>query len=129
VESALAPDVYTRVRSFLEGGHADGRRVTAEWLAGRLGVPVDSCELALDRLARERVVRRRGRGGGATWFDVASGVTGPRRLAVAVLAVAASGGVVVTGAMLEHVFYVAMGLALGIMIAFAWVDWELRARS
>jgi hypothetical protein len=45
------------------------------------------------------------------------------------VAVAASAAVVAAGALLEHVFYFAMGLALGIMIAFAWLDWELRSRS
>ena len=129
MESTLARDAYERVRGFLEGGQVDGRRVTAEWLAGRLGVPVETCELALQRLARERVVRRHARRGGPAWFDVAPYVTGRRRLLVAVAAVAVSGGVVAAGAMLEHVFYFAMGLALGIMVTFAWLDWELRSRA
>jgi hypothetical protein len=129
MEPAVVSDGRERVRRFLESGQADERRVTAEWLAGRLGVPVEHCAVALDGLARERVVRRHRRASGAAWFQVVTGVGGGPRLIVALVALIVSCSVVAAGALLEHVFYFAMGLAVGIMITFAWLDWELRTRA
>lgn len=122
---------YDRVREFLEQGRADHRRVTAEWLAGRLGVPVAECAYMLDVLAAEGIVRRHGGAGAATWYApvVPRSWVGLRRAAVGLLALLACTAVVATGVLMHHVFYFAIGLALGLMIAFAWLDWELRARG
>ena len=131
MEPAVVSGALERVRRFVEGGRVDNRRMTAEWLAGRLGLPVGACAAALQQLATDGVLRRHGRRGEPPWFEVEThgAVRGSRRLLVALFAVVASGAVVATGAMLEHVFYFAMGLAVGIMITFAWLDWELRSRA
>ena len=131
MEPALVREGQARARRFIEDGRADARRVTAEWLAGRLGVPVEDCATALEELAAEGVIRRHQRRGLHPWFDLETrgAVRGSRRIVLAVVAVLASCSVIAAGALLEHVFYFVTGLALGIMIAFAWLDWELRARA
>ena len=130
MDRATAPPGYGRVRTFLESGQADDRRLTAEWLAGRLGVPLTDCAGALDCLAADGLVRRHKRADAPPWFDVVPPPTyvGLRRVALGLLVLLCSVAVVVTGAMLQHVFFFALGLGLGLMIAFAWLDWELRSR-
>ncbi|HEV8637567.1 MAG TPA: hypothetical protein VG370_25390 [Chloroflexota bacterium] len=130
MDRATAPASYDRVRAFLESGQANGRRVTAEWLAGRLGVPVLDCSGALDQLAADGLVRRQTRPDEPPWFAVVppGACVGLRRVGLGLLVLLISVAVVATGAMLQHVFYFALGLGLGLMIAFAWLDWELRSR-
>jgi hypothetical protein len=45
-----------------------------------------------------------------------------------VLILASSVAIVALSTLLHHVFFFAVGLALGLLIAFAWLDWELRSR-
>jgi hypothetical protein len=130
VDRAIAPPGYERVRAFLESGQANGRRLTAEWLAGRLGVPLRDCCGALDCLAADGLVRRHDRSDGPPWFDVVPppGRVGLRRIGLGLLVLLGSAAIALGGAMLQHVFFFALGLGLGLMIAFAWLDWELRSR-
>ena len=131
MEPAVVPATQERVRRFVEDGRVDNRRVTAEWLAGRLGLSVGECTAALQALSADGVLRRHRRRGEPPWFEVEThgAVRGSRRVLLAAVALLASCSVVAAGALLEHVIYFAMGLAVGIMIAFAWLDWELRSRS
>ena len=121
---------YSRIRSFVENHDIEGRRLTAEWLAGRLGVPLPRCCDTLEQLAADGLVRRHLRGEESPWFDVAppSSGAGVQRVFLGALVLSFSAALVVGGAMLGHVFYFALGLGLGLMIAFAWLDWELRSR-
>jgi hypothetical protein len=130
MEPAVVPERFDRVRRFVDAGRVDNRRLTAEWLAGRLGVPLSDCSSALDCLAADGVIRRHGRADGPPWFDVVPPPSwvGLRRIGLGLLVLLCSVGVVVAGAMLKHVFFFALGLGLGLMIAFAWLDWELRSR-
>jgi hypothetical protein len=130
VDRATASAGYDRVRAFVESGQANGRRLTAEWLAGRLGMPVLECSGALDDLAADGLVRRHARSDGPPWFDVVppGAWVGLRRIGLGLLVLLTSVAVVLAGAMLQHVFYFALGLGVGLMIAFAWLDWELRSR-
>jgi hypothetical protein len=131
MEPAVVSEGEARVRRFVEGGRVDSRRLTAEWLAGRLGVPVGECAAALQALAADGVLQRHGRRGEPPWFEIETrgAVRGSRRVLLAAVALLASCSVVAAGALLEHVIYFAMGLAVGIMITFAWLDWELRSRA
>lgn len=121
---------YGRLRTFLEAEELTERRLTAEWLAGRLGIPLRSCGALLDQLAREGVVHRHSRADDAPWFDVVppSPRTGFRRFLLGIVVMAICAGVVGTGAMLHHIFWFALGLTVGFLIAFAWLDWELNTR-
>src|SRR5204863_1024098 len=115
---------------FLESDDLTGRRLTAEWLAGRLGIPLRVCAASLDQLATEGMVHRHRRAGEAPWFDVVPPATasGLRRFALGVVVIAFSLALAGAGAMLHHIFYFALGMALGLLVAFAWLDWELRSR-
>jgi hypothetical protein len=123
---------YARLRTFLDDEQLASRRLTAEWLAGRLILPLGECARVLDRMAGEGILRRHyGREEGLPWFEI---VPLPERrdlshVFLAVVIVAASVSVVALGAILHHVFFFAVGLALGLLIAFAWLDWELRSRA
>jgi hypothetical protein len=121
---------YARLRAFLEGEELGDRRLTAEWLAGRLSIPLWRCAGALDQLASEGLVHRHTRPGEPPWFDLVSPAprTALRRLGLGLVVLVICAAVVGTGAMLHHVFYFALGVAIGLMIAFAWLDWELRSR-
>lgn len=121
---------YARLREFLEADELGDRRLTAEWLAGRLHMPLRTCAASLDRLANEGHVHRHTRAGDAPWFAVVPPAprTGLRRIALGLLVALVCTAVVGTGAMLNHIFFFALGLAIGLMIAFAWLDWELRSR-
>jgi hypothetical protein len=121
---------YARLRAFLESDDVAGRRLTAEWLAGRLAIPLHTCAASLDQLATEGVVYRHYRGGEPPWFDVVppARAAGLRRFLLGVMVIAFSLALAGTGAMLHHIFYFALGMALGLLIAFAWLDWELRTR-
>jgi hypothetical protein len=127
---AELPPSYARLRLFLETEDLATRRLTAEWLAGRLVLPLRECAQALDRLANEGVVQRRGRLGTTPWFEIVPPASraGLRHFVLGVLILAVSAAIVALSTLLHHVFFFAVGLALGLLIAFAWLDWELRAR-
>ncbi len=121
---------YTRIRDFIESEDVNGRRVTAEWLAGRLGIPLRACLGGLDILTSEGFVFRHVRPDGPPWFECVprTSNTSGRRVGLGIVVLIASIAVVVAGAMLQHVLYFALGLGLGLMIAISWLDWEMRAR-
>ena len=121
---------YGRLRTFLESEDVCDRRLTAEWLAGRLAIPLRTCAASLDRLATEGVVHRHSRPGEPPWFAVVPPAprTGLRRFVLGLVVLAVCASAVGTGAMLHHIFFFALGIAIGLMIAFAWLDWELRSR-
>lgn len=122
---------YGRLRAFLETEELTERRLTAEWLAGRLSIPLRSCGALLDQLASEGVVHRHTRVGEAPWFDVVppSPRTGFRRFVLGLVVLVLCAVVVGAGVMLHHIFWFVFGLTVGFMMAFAWLDWELNTRS
>ena len=121
---------YGRLRAFVESGEVGDRRLTAEWLAGRLCIPLRLCAGVLDQLATEGLVHRHTRPGEPPWFDLVPPAprTGLRRFVLGLIVMVTCALVVGTGAMLHHIFFFALGVAIGLMIAFAWLDWELRSR-
>jgi hypothetical protein len=127
---AELPSSYARLRLFLESEDLTSRRLTAEWLAGRLVLPLRECAQGLDRLASEGVVQRHVQGGAPPWFEVVPPASraGVRHFVLGVLIIAISFAIVALSTLLHHVFFFAVGLALGLLIAFAWLDWELRSR-
>jgi hypothetical protein len=127
---AEASSSYARLRLFLETEELATRRLTAEWLAGRLVLPLRECAQLLDRLASEGLVQRHLRNDAAPWFEVVppANRTGLRHFMLGVLILASSVAIVALSTLLHHVFFFAVGLALGLLIAFSWLDWELRSR-
>jgi hypothetical protein len=123
-------DTYARLRLFLESEELGTRHLTAEWLAGRLVLPLRECAQVLDRLAREGLVRRREEHDSPPWFEVVppTSGTGLRHFMLGVLILTSSIAIVALSTLFHHVFFFAVGLALGLLIAFAWLDWELRSR-
>jgi hypothetical protein len=127
---AEVPSSYARLRLFIETEDLGARHLTAEWLAGRLVLPLRECAQGLDRLASEGLVQRYAHDGAAPWFEVVppSSQTGLRHFMLGVLIIASSVAIVALSTLLHHVFFFAVGLALGLLIAFSWLDWELRSR-
>ena len=127
---AEVPPSYARLRLFLESEELTTRRLTAEWLAGRLVLPLRECAQALDQLASDGLVRRHARHDSTPWFEVVPPPSrdGLRHLVLGVLILAVSIAIVALSTLLHHIFFFAVGLALGLLIAFAWLDWELRSR-
>jgi hypothetical protein len=127
---AEVPTSYARLRLFLETEDLASRRLTAEWLAGRLVLPLRECAQGLDRLTSEGLVQRHRHDGAPPWFEVVPPPkrTGLRHFMLGVLIIASSVAIVALSTLLHHVFFFAVGLALGLLIAFAWLDWELRSR-
>jgi hypothetical protein len=116
------------IRGYLETPAARQRPVTSEWLAGRLGLPLSVCEHALSRLVSARVVRRVHRGKTPPVYVRATHrVHRVRGHLIVLLAVAiVLGVVVVVVANSRFVFVGAEALAIGLIVAFAWLDAELR---
>ena len=121
---------YGKLRAFLESEDLTARRLTVEWLAGRLLLPLGDCAGGLDQLATGGMVRRHTSRDGSPWFEVVSPSSRAwlRRAVLGLLILAFSIAIVALSTTLHHVFYFAMGLGLGILVAFAWLDWELRSR-
>ena len=130
IERRVEATSYTRLRTFLETEDVSDRRLTAEWLAGRLHVPLREAAVFLDQLAADGAVRRHFRPDGPAWFELVPPASrmGLKRILLGVATLVLSIAIVALGTMLHHVFYFAMGLGLGLLIAFAWLDWELRTR-
>ena len=121
---------YVRLRAFLETDDLSDRRLTAEWLAGRLLLPLRECAQGLDRLASEGLVQRHGSHDAPPWFEVVPPASraGLRHAVLGIMILGAAIAIVTLSTLLHHIFFFAVGLALGMLIAFAWLDWELRSR-
>lgn len=122
---------YVRLRLFLETEYLASRRLTAEWVAGRLVVPLGECRPILDRLAREGLVSRHSENDVAPWFEIAPPAprAGMRDFLRGVAILACCVAIVALSTLFQHIFFFAVGLALGLLIAFAWLDWELGPRK
>ncbi|HLG50854.1 MAG TPA: hypothetical protein VKY56_04355, partial [Chloroflexota bacterium] len=112
---------------FFASPAAARRPVTAEWLAGRLGLPVSICEAALARLVAAKLLRRVNRGKA---LPVYVPYEGRRRylggqLLVAVIALAIAVGAAFIAINSRYVFIAIEALAVGLIVAFAWLDAEL----
>jgi hypothetical protein len=116
------------IRGFLESPVGRQRAVTCEWLAGRLGIPMTLCEAALGRLVSASLVRRLRRSQASPVY-----IRGEPHVShlglhfvIAMLVL-----VIVTAAMFvalnsKYILLGAEALAIGLIIAFAWLDAELR---
>ncbi len=116
------------IRSLLDSTEIHQRAVTCEWLAGRLGLPLEVCEAALSRLVTAHVVRRIRRPKTAPVYLQAdrsvSNLGG--HLMVALIALAVITAAVFIALNSRYVLLGAEALAIGLIIAFAWLDAELR---
>lgn len=116
------------IRDFFGTPAGKKRPVTAEWLAGRLGLPLVLCEAALGRLVGAGALRRVGRGKIAPVYLP----RGRRRyrlsshLLVAAIFLAAALGVAFIVIDSRYAFIAVEALAVGLIAAFAWLDAELR---
>jgi len=124
IEESRAIEV---IRDFFASPAAARRPVTAEWLAGRLGLPVSICEAALARLVAAKLLRRVNRGKA---LPVYVPYEGRRRylggqLLVAVIALAIAVGAAFIAINSRYVFIAIEALAVGLIVAFAWLDAEL----
>lgn len=115
------------IRAYLESPAARERAVTAEWLAGRLGLPLPLCDVALGRLIAARAIRRIRRSKAAPVYlraDATSRRLGGRLvIALGILAVITVAIFIALHS--RYVFIGAEALAIGLIIAFAWLDAEL----
>lgn len=116
------------IRDFFGSPAAKRRAVTAEWLAGRLGLPLALCEAALGRLVGAGLLRRVGRSKTTPVYTARE-----RRyphlgghILVAVIALAIAVGAAFIAINSRYVFIAVEALAVGLIVAFAWLDAELR---
>ncbi|HUX88546.1 MAG TPA: hypothetical protein VMW65_16200 [Chloroflexota bacterium] len=115
------------IRSFFESVAPAQRAVTAEWLAGRLGLPTVVCHAALSRLVDARIVRRVSRSKNTPVFmrrDPSQRSLGGHLL-VALLALTTVTVAFFVALNSRYVFIAGEALAVGLIIAFAWLDAEL----
>ncbi len=125
IEESRAIEV---IRDFFGSPAARKRAVTAEWLAGRLGLPVPLCEAALQRLVAAGAIRRINRSRMTALY--ARRERRQRRLgshllvAAVVLAIALGAAFIAINS--RYVFIAVEALAVGLIVAFAWLDAELR---
>lgn len=116
------------IRVFLDTPAGRQRAVTAEWLAGRLGLPLALCEAALGRLVQTSIVRRIRRSKAPPVYlrsdHRASKLSGHLIIALLVLVVVTAAVFVALNS--KYVLLGAEALAIGLIIAFAWLDAELR---
>lgn len=116
------------IRGLFDSPAIQQRAVTAEWLAGRLGLPLDVCEAALGRLVSAHLVRRLRRSKASPVYmrldRHASNLGG--HLMIALIALAVVTGAVFIALNSRYVLLGAEALAIGMIIAFAWLDAELR---
>ena len=116
------------IRSLLDSTEIRQRAVTSEWLAGRLGLPLEVCEAAISRLVSARVVRRIRRPKTAPVYlrSDRGGNSLGGHLMVALIALAVITAAVFIALNSRYVLLGAEALAIGLIIAFAWLDAELR---
>ncbi len=116
------------IREFFASPAANRRAVTAEWLAGRLSLPLALCEVALSRLVAAGTLSRIGRSKTTPVYSVrdhrASRLGG--HLLVAVIALAIAVGAAFIAVNSRYLFIAVEALAVGLIVAFAWLDAELR---
>lgn len=116
------------IREFFGSPEANRRAVTLEWLAGRLGLPLVLCEAALGRLVAAGQIRRIGRSKTTPVFTQHE--RGRRRIAghllVAAIVLAIAFGAAFIAINSRYVFVAVEALAIGLIVAFAWLDAELR---
>ena len=116
------------LRDFFGSAAASRRAFTSEWLAGRLSLPLVLCEAALSRLVSAGVLRRVGRGRSTPLYLKHDGrrhhVRGHLIVAAIVLAVALGAAFIAMNS--RYVFIAVEALAIGLIVAFAWLDAELR---
>lgn len=125
IEESRAIEV---IRGYLDSPVGRQRAVTSEWLAGRLGLPLSLCEAALGRLVAASLVRRLRRSKAppvyvrserhATHLGV--------HFLVALLVVVIVTVAVFVALNSKYILLGAEALAIGLIIAFAWLDAELR---
>ena len=116
------------IRAFFESPAARRRAVTAEWLAGRLGLPIPLCDAALSRLIASHDVRRVRRSKATPVYERSDSAVGHlgSRLIIALVVLAVVAAAVFVALHSRYVFLAAEALAIGLIIAFAWLDAELR---
>lgn len=116
------------IRAFLDTPAARQRAVTSEWLAGRLGLPLSVCEIALNRLVAAGVVHRLRRGKTSPVYERAVSTASHLRghLILAIIAAVVLGAMIFVAVNSRFVFVGAEALVIGLIIAFAWLDAELR---
>lgn len=116
------------IRDFFGSAAAERRAVTAEWLAGRLGIPLVLCEAALNRLVAAGVLRRVGRSKASPVYTKRDArsyhVVGHLLIAAIVLAIAIGAAFIAMNS--RYVFIAVEALAIGLIVAIAWLDAELR---
>lgn len=115
------------IRSYLDSPAAHQRAVTSEWLAGRLGLPLPVCEVALNRLVAARAVRRVRRGKTTPVYERSISSPGHLRghLIIALFVALAIGAMVFVAVNARFIFIGAEALVIGLIIAIAWLDAEL----
>ena len=125
IEESRAIEV---IRGYLDTPLGRQRPVTSEWLAGRLGLPLSICEAALGRLVAASLVHRLRRSKAPPVY-----VRGERRathLGVHFLVAMLVLGIVTLAVFValnsKYILLGAEALAIGLIIAFAWLDAELR---
>jgi uncharacterized membrane protein len=116
------------LRGFFDSPAGQQRAVTAEWLAGRLGLPLQVCEAALGRLVAARAIRRLRRNRAAPVYLRRAARAGNLggHLIVAMVTLAVVTAAVFIALNSRYVLLGAEALAIGLIIAFAWLDAELR---
>ena len=116
------------IRDFFGSPSANRRSVTAEWLAGRLGLPLALCEVALGRLVAAGLLSRIGRSKLTPVYSARD--QRPRRFGghvlVAVIALTIAVGAAFIAVNSRYLFIAVEALAVGLIVAFAWLDAELR---
>jgi len=115
------------IRDFFASPAATRRAVTAQWLAGRLCLPIALCEAALGRLVAAGALRRVGRSKAPPVFQQRtkgrSHLGG--HLLVAAIALAIAIGAAFIAINSRYLFIAIEALAVGLIVAFAWLDAEL----
>ncbi len=116
------------IRALLDSPVGRQRAVTSEWLAGRLGLPLALCEAALARLVATHQVRRIRRAKAAPIYVRAESATRSLggHLIVAMLVLGVVTAAVFIALNSKYVLLGAEALAIGLIVAFAWLDAELR---
>src|SRR5579883_580378 len=115
------------IRSFFDSAAPTQRAVTAEWLAGRLGLPLVVCDAALTRLVDARILRKVSRSKNSPLYtrSNSSHRSLGGHLLVALLALTTVTVAFFVALNSRYVFIAGEALAVGLIIAFAWLDAEL----